>query len=257
MASVRNVDKIILINDYLKEFAIKDNIPESKLLALGSPKIDSLINNLNNDEEYPREWKEKLEGKKVYLLETGCTYFINEPYKKIQELANILNITNINKNTAIIWRPHPLTKSAIKRYIPSLLDFYNKLTQIDIKGNNRLYNNVIFDETDNYMNAIKASDVLISGVSSILGAYLLTDKKIIFLGKDIPKGSLVPRDNFYYFYNKEESWFNLIEKINKDDTPVLENRKEIVNKIYKNIDGTSGEKIYKSVKVCLITESKK
>ena len=107
------------------------------------------------------------------------------------------------------------------------------------------------------MNAIKASDVLISGVSSILGAYLLTDKKIIFLGKDIPKGSLVPRDNFYYFYNKEESWFNLIEKINKDDTPVLENRKEIVNKIYKNIDGTSGEKIYKSVKVCLITESKK
>jgi len=248
MPSVKNVDKIILINDYLKEVAIKDNIPESKLIALGSPKIDSMINNLKGNKDYPKDWEEKLDGKTVYTLNTGCLYFVNDSFSKIEEITNILNITNINKNTALIWRPHPLTKISIMKYSPQLLGYYNKLIEEHIKGENRLYNNVIFDETDNYLYSLNASDVLISGEGSLLGAYLLTEKKIIFMDKEMPKGSVVPDNAFYYFYNEKEPWYELVGKINEGYDPLAKNRKGLATKVYKNSDGTSGEKIYKEIK---------
>lgn len=244
MPSVKYVDKIILMNDYIKEVAINDNIPNSKLISLGSPKIDFLVSNITKEKIYPDEWKDRLEGKTVYLLETGCMYFINNTFAKIEEVINILSITNINKETAIIWRPHPLTKTALGRYSPDLLGFYNNLTENNIKGVSRLYNNVILDETDNYLNAINSSDALISASSSILGAYLLTEKKIIFLGKEIPKPSLVPDDIFYYFYDEKESWYELINKINKGYDPLLNNRKGIAEKVFKNLSGNVGQEIY-------------
>ncbi|MGY5239908.1 hypothetical protein [Clostridium tertium] len=252
MPSAKNVDKIILINDFLKEVAIEDNIPESKLIALGSPKIDFIISSFKNSNIYPNEWKEKLNGKIVYLLETGCLHFINDPFSKIEELINILNITNLNKKTALIWRPHPLTKTALAKYRPDLLDFYNNLTEKNIKGKNRLYNNVILDETDTYLYAINASDVLISGNSSLLGTYLLTEKKIIFLDKEMPKDSIIPENAFYYFYNEKEPWYELTEKINKGDDPLIAARRGIADRIYKNLDGSCGEKIYSKIKECLI-----
>lgn len=254
MPSTRYVDKIILMNDYLKEFAINDNIPESKLISLGSPKIDFLVKNITKEKIYPDEWKDRLIGKMVYLLETGCLYFVNNTFAKIEEVINILNITNMNKDTAIIWRPHPLTKTALRRYSPDLLGFYNNLTENNIKGDNRLYNNVILDETDNYLNAINSSDALISASSSILGAYLLTEKKIIFLGNEMPKPSLVPDNIFYYFYNEKETWFELIEKINKGYDPLLNNRKGIAEKVFKNLSGNVGQEIYEVIRDLFINK---
>ena len=248
MPSAKNVDKIVLINDILKENAINDGIPESKLISLGSPKIDSMVRNLKVNRYYPIEWEEKIAGKTVYVLDTGCLHFLNNTFSKIEEITNILNITNLNKNTAIIWRPHPLTKTALMKYSPELLQYYNTLTEEHIKGDNKLYNNVILDETDNYLYALNASDVLISGNGSLLGAYLLTEKKIIFLDKEMPKGSVVPENTFYYFYNETESWYELIEKINSGYDPLAKNRKGVASSIYKNLDGTCGEKIYGLVK---------
>ncbi|MBU5483066.1 hypothetical protein KQI86_01930 [Clostridium sp. MSJ-11] len=248
MPAIKNVDKIILVGDFVEKSAIKDGIPKSKLMTLGSPKIDSMVNNLKENKAYPIEWKEKLDGKTVYLLDTGCLYFINDPFSKIEEITNILNITNINKNTALIWRPHPLTKISIMRYIPQLLKYYNKLTEYHIKHRNGLYNNVILDETDNYLYALNAADVLISGNGSLLGSYLLTEKKIIFLDEKMPEGSVIPPNVFYYFYNKKEPWYELIERINNGDDPLSKNRKGIASKVYANTYGTCGEEVYRTIK---------
>ncbi|MEW9093543.1 MAG: tetratricopeptide repeat protein [Clostridiaceae bacterium] len=248
MPAINNVDKIILVGNFVEKAAIKDGIPKSKLITLGSPKIDSMVNNLKENRVYPIEWKEKLDGKTVYVLDTGCLYFINDPFSKIEEITNILNITNISKNTALIWRPHPLTKISIMRYIPQLLNYYNKLTEYHIKHKRGLYNNVILDETDNYLYALNAADVLISGNGSLLGSYLLTEKKIIFLDEKMPEGSIIPPNVFYYFYNKKEPWYELIQRINDGDDPLSKNRKGIASKVYANTDGTCGEEVYRTIK---------
>ncbi|NMB07174.1 MAG: tetratricopeptide repeat protein, partial [Tissierellia bacterium] len=248
MPSIKNVDKVILVGDFVRKEAIKDGIPESKLLTLGSPKLDSMINNLKKDSSYPAEWEKKLDGKVVYTLDTGCLYFVRNPFKAIEEITNILSISNANKNTALIWRPHPLTRISIMKYIPQLLTYYNNLTEYHIKSSNGFYNNVILDETDNYLYALNAADVLISGNGSLLGSFLLTGKKIIFLDEKMPKGSVIPSNAFYYFYNKKESWYELVSKINDGYDPLAKNRINLANRIYKNIDGSCGEKIYKKIK---------
>ncbi|MFP4697151.1 MAG: hypothetical protein ACLFMO_00440 [Eubacteriales bacterium] len=248
LRGIKNVDKVILISDFLKKAALEDGIPESKLLNLGSPKIDSMVNNLRKSGKYPDEWKDKLKGKTVYALDTGCLYFVNDMFSRIEEITKILNIPNMNKDTAVIWRPHPLTRTAIRKYIPQLMPYYDNLIENQIKGENATYKNVIFDETDNYLYVLNAADTLIARSGSLLGAFLLTEKKIIFLDKDMPKGSVVEKDTFYYFYNEEEPWHELIERLTKGEDPLENNRKGLASKIYKNVDGTSGKKIYETIK---------
>jgi len=68
------------------------------------------------------------------------------------------------------------------------------------------------------------------------------------MDKEMPKGSVVPDNAFYYFYNEKEPWYELVGKINEGYDPLVENRKGIASKIYKNSDGTSGEKIYQKIK---------
>ncbi|NLZ92749.1 MAG: hypothetical protein GX922_01835 [Firmicutes bacterium] len=246
--TLKYVDKVIVIGDFVKKAAIKDGIPESKVLSLGSPKIDSMVNSLKHKVSVPSEWEEKIKDKTVYVLDTGCLYFANDPFSRIEEITNIFNITNLYKDTVLIWRPHPLTKASIIRYVPQLLNYYNELIEHNIKAENKFYNNVILDETDDYKSALSVSDALISTGGSLIGAYLLTGKKIIFLDKEMPKGTVVPSDTFYYFYNKKESWYKLIERLNAGDDPLAEKRKGLAGKIYKNPDGTCGEKIYQAIK---------
>ena len=105
-----------------------------------------------------------------------------------------------------------------------------------------MYNNIILDETDDYFPALKAADVLISSDGSLLRSYLLTEKKVIFLDKTLPNNSLVPSNAFYYFYNQDEPWYELVKKFAKGYDPLAVNRKGIASKVYANIDGTCGEK---------------
>ncbi|WP_353893740.1 hypothetical protein PRVXH_000501 [Proteinivorax hydrogeniformans] len=255
LPSINNVDKVVVPGNFFKKMALRDGIPKSKLLNLGSPKIDSMVNNLKKIKMYPNEWKEKLDGKTVYVLDTGCLYFVEDPFARIEEITNILNITNATQKSAVIWRPHPLTRISILKYIPQLLKYYDDLIENKIKNKNGIYNKVIFDETDNYLYALNAADVLIARNGSLMRVYTLTGKKIILLNDKMPKGSAVQNNVFYYFYNKKESMHELVEKINEGYDPLAKNRKELAAKIYKNTDGTCGEKVYATTKKIMLKRS--
>jgi hypothetical protein len=254
LPTVGNVDKIIVAGDYLKTAAIRDGIPEEKILALGSPKLDALVNALKKDVSYPDEWKKKIEGKTVYLLNTGCMFFATQTFLRISNLANFLNIANINKTNVVIWRPHPLTKASILKYTPHIMEYYNHLTERFIKQKEfGVYNNIILDETDDYLPALKAADVLVSGDGSLLRSYLIAEKKVLFLDKEMPEGSLIPSDAFYYFYNEDEPWHELVKKFSQGYDPLAENRKGMAAKVYANTDGTCGEKVYQTIKECVLS----
>lgn len=249
--TVENVDKIVLVGDYLKKAAVHDGIPSEKLLVLGSPKLDAIVNAMGKDIPLPNGWAERVEGKTVYLINTGCMFFAGVPFEALERLVDFLSIPKIDDQSVVIWRPHPLTKISIMKYAPYLLDYYVNLTEKYIKGKDKLYSGVILDETEDYIPALKVADVLISSDGSLLRSYLLTGKKVLFWDEKEPKGSLLPPDVFYYAFDRSEPWYELVKKFPTGYDPLAKNRINIAANVYANTDGTSGEKVFASIKECL------
>lgn len=248
LPTIRNVDKVIYVNEYEKQEAIREGISEDKILVLGSPKLDRMIMALKEDMKYPMEWRDKIEGKQVYLINTGCLYFANNPFQAMEQLIDFFNITRFIDNTAVIWRPHPLTKISVIKHTPYFKDYYLNLTENILKGDNEFYQRIILDETDDYIQSLKIADVLISNDSSILNSYLITEKKVLFWGEKMPEDSLLPSNVFYYAFNKAEPWYQLAKKFSEGYDPLNINRRNMVSKVYVNADGTAGKKVYTTIK---------
>ncbi|WP_027308321.1 hypothetical protein [Caloramator sp. ALD01] len=250
--TIKYVDKIILAGQHVKNAAIRDGISEDKLLVLGSPKFDKLIKFMKTNEELKVSWADKINGKFVFVLNTGCMFFSDNPFDKITLLINIFNIPNIVENSVIIWRPHPLTRVAIQRYRPELLEYYDTLVNKYIK-NNGIFKNIIIDNEDDYLPALKVADVLISYDGSLLRSFLATKKKIIFLSKEHFKISndFNSDDIFYYFFDENNHWSEIVKKLSQNYDPLSEKRSMAAEKFYVNIDGTCGEKVYYYIKNCI------
>ncbi|WP_379137998.1 hypothetical protein [Paenibacillus sp. sgz500958] len=257
LPSVANVDKVILIDDFLKKAAIREGLPEDKFLVLGSPKFDAMVKAIHEGAPYPEEWKERVEGKTVYLINTGCLFFGNSPFVPLERLLDFFNIPRIAENSIVIWRPHPLTKISIMKYAPHFTEFYINLIEKWIKGRDPLYNHIIFDETEDYMPALNLADVLISSDGSLLRSYLLTEKKVLFWGEGLPKGSLIPDNVFYQAFDRSEPWYELVKKFAAGHDPLADNRKGVAAKVYTNVDGTAGEKVHYVIKKSVLEESLK
>ncbi len=246
--AIDNIDKFILAHNKEKEIAMKEGISEDKLLVLGSPKLDIMYRSLHKTPNHPEEWKEKLDGKTVYLLNTGCLYFAANPFLALEKLIDIFNIPRFVENSVILWRPHPLTKISILKYTPYFSGYFSNLLENCIEGDDALYKGIILDETDDYMNALLLADILVTTDSSILRSYLLTEKKVLYWDEKIPEDSLVPDDAFYYAYDKSEPWYEVVKKFSKGYDPLKKNRLGLGSQVYVNADGSAGEKIFRKIK---------
>ena len=253
---LKNVDKFILVNNKEKEIALKEGIPEEKLLVLGSPKLDIINRALQKPPSYPLGWKEKLEGKTVYLINTGCMYFTENPFSALEKLIDIFNIPRFVENSVVIWRPHPLTKISVLKYSPFFAAYLNNLLENCILSDDPLYKGIILDETDDYINTLLLADVLISSDSSILNAYLITEKKVLYWDEKLPDDSLLPENVFYYMYKKPEPWYDIVQKFSKGYDPLEKNRLGLSSRVYVNADGSSGEKIFREIKKGVIEKVK-
>lgn len=92
--------KITYVNEYLK-FAkeqglqgehINRKYQESRILGLGSPKIDKVLYSKKSDYSIPEEWSKKIEGKQVILFNTTIASLLRNNEKYIEKLKYILNI---------------------------------------------------------------------------------------------------------------------------------------------------------------------
>lgn len=176
-------------------------------------------------------------------------------------LSNLLNIPSIAENSVLIWRPHPLTRASIKQYTPDLLSYYDILVK-EYLAKEFIYKNVIFDETEDYLPALIAADVLITvGDGSLLRAYLATGKKVIFVHNDIPvnpsffSNSIIPSKGFYYYYNQDEPWQEIVKKMANGDDSLKEHRRDLLERSYVNTDGTCGAKVYRAIKEHVLSKN--
>lgn len=239
LPSLQNVDKIVLAGSYLEQPAIDYGIPKEKLLSLGSPKLDTIVRALQGDSNIPVEWEKRLGNKKVLFINT--LYHVFEHW---DTLTQLLSLTKEDPELAIIWRPHPLTENFLEQKLPQYVEAYRDVKRIIRLG--KEYPSVVLDETKDYLCALKRADVMVSGVSSLLNAFLLTKRPVLFLG-ELPKSSILPKETFYYVPKEKEQLQKVLHTMLYEETREKEQLREKAFEIYANCDGTCGKKVHREL----------
>lgn len=170
-----------------KYYAEAFNIDESKVIALGVPRTDILL-----DKDYKDYIRHKLEndnpsikGKKII---TYAPTFRGGPKERQNfklELDPVKILENIGEDYIIILKLHPSVKNGIEDVISIPSNLKNKIINLN-------------SETD-INDLIMVSDILISDYSSVIfeGAFL--NKKMILFAYD--KDEYLKERDFYYEYD--------------------------------------------------------
>lgn len=123
--------------DVLTKHAGKDTKKywEEKVLGLGSPKVDKLLNTKIEELEIPEEWKKILEKpdgswKKVILYNTSVSALLKHEEQMLEKMKSVLQTFYENQDeVALLWRPHPLIKATIESMRPQLRKAYEEIVK--------------------------------------------------------------------------------------------------------------------------------
>ena len=139
-------------------------IAQEKFLPLGSPKFDSVIHKCQNPPKLPKEWKEKMSGKKVYFYNTSITGMLENTENFLKKMEYVFKCFADRTDVCLLWRPHPLLETTFDSMRPEYRIHYEELKKEFI---NRQIG--ILDDTSDIEDSIAWSDAYIgdSGTSVI------------------------------------------------------------------------------------------
>ncbi len=159
---------------------------KEKILGLGSPKIDKLVNTKAEDVEIPDEWKKIIYGpdgvkKKVFLYNTGVSGLLEHSEQYIRKMKNVFEIFKANQErTALLWRPHPLIEATISAMRPQLWTEYKQLADRYREAGWGIY-----DDTADLSRALAVSDAYYGDHSSLVKLCLQAGKPIMIQDVEI------------------------------------------------------------------------
>lgn len=153
---------------------------EKKILGLGSPKVDKVLNTKKEDLIIPEEWLkiiQKPDGswKKIIFYNTSITALLKYGNKILDKMRGVFKTFKENKDeVALLWRPHPLIRATVASMRPQLWDEYNKMVaQYKEEGWG------IYDDTADMDRAVVLSDAYYGDGSSVVQLYLKTGKQVV------------------------------------------------------------------------------
>ncbi|MCP0886873.1 hypothetical protein LB941_05905 [Ligilactobacillus sp. WILCCON 0076] len=245
--TIKNIDKLVVAGQFVKDAAVKYGIPEEKVLVLGSPKMDAVYQATKDGKKIPEKWKKQLENKFVFALDTNCTYLINNKYSGFAFIQQVFDAARMNPNCAVIWRPHPLSRLTIEHFSPDMLDEYDALVEA-IKNNSPEYPNIVYDDGPEYFSFLSASDAYISELNSIMALYTITEQPMILNSVSLGEAILLPDKAFYHFYDASYPWYQIVKDLINGNDKKRKLRKKLASQIYSYTDGTSGKMIHQEIK---------
>ena len=145
---------------------------EEKILGLGSPKVDKVLNTRKDKLEIPEEWKEmteKPEGgrKKVVFYNTSVGALLRYDGQYLEKMKEVFDFFYQKKEEiTLLWRPHPLIEATIQTMRPQLWEEYRVL-----RDNYRQGNWGIYDDTPDMNQGIALSNIYYGDRSSIVELY--------------------------------------------------------------------------------------
>ena len=175
-----NADYIVIQSEKYRKFFDR-RIPDSKFLAFGSPKFDSVLHKCQNPPAAVGTWKEKAAGKKVYFYNTSIGGMLENTDAFLKKMKYVFDIFKKREDACLLWRPHPLMESTLdsmrKGYKSRYLALKKKFIEEDIG---------IFDETADIENTITLCDAYIGdSATSVTSLFGIAGKPLFILNNYI------------------------------------------------------------------------
>ena len=187
MPSYDNADYIIIQSEAMRPF-FDPSIPVDKLLPLGSPKFDRVIQMCQNPPKMPEKWKEKINGRKVYFYNTSLGGLLQNTEKFLLKMRYVFETFTGRDDACLLWRPHPLINATLNSMRQEAQIAYNQLKTYFIENNIGIY-----DDTPDIDKSIAFSDVYIGDTrTSVTSLFGVAGKPTFFLNNDI---NALPNEN--------------------------------------------------------------
>ena len=161
---------------------------EEKILGLGSPKVDKVLNTQVTEMDIPEEWRKIIqkhdgERKMIVFYNTGVSALLSFSEKWVDKINNVLDIFKENQDEiALLWRPHPLIENTMKSMRPELLEQYLAIREKYISEGWGIY-----DDTAELDRAIALSDAYYGDSSSVVQLFQQTGKPIMIQNMGVLK----------------------------------------------------------------------
>lgn len=173
-------DYIIIQAEKYRKF-FDPELPQEKLVPLGSPKFDKVIRLCNNPPEPPQEWKAQMEGKKVYFYNTSLNGMLADTEAFLKKMEYVFQTFKGREDACLLWRPHPLMESTFDSMRESYRPFYDALKSAFVED--RIG---ILDETADIEKTIALSDVYIGDAgTSVTSLFGIVGKPLFILNNTI------------------------------------------------------------------------
>lgn len=153
------------------------SIPREKFLPLGSPKFDRVIRLCKNPPEPPAEWKEKMEGKRVYFYNTSLGGMLDDTESWLKKLRYVFDTFKGVDDACLLWRPHPLLEPSMESMRPEYREEYESLKKSFIEDDIG-----IFDTTPDMGISIALSDAYIGDAgTSVISLFGVAGKPVYIM----------------------------------------------------------------------------
>ena len=159
---------------------------EQKILGLGSPKVDKVLNTRKEDLEIPEEWLkiiQKPDGsyKNIIFYNTSINGLLKHEEKMLAKMQAVFKIFRENKEeVALLWRPHPLIESTISSMRPRLWEMYEQIVKQYIEEGWGIY-----DDTADLNRAIALCDAYYGDRSSVVQLCQEAGKPVMLQNVDV------------------------------------------------------------------------
>lgn len=175
-----HADYIVIQSEKYRKY-YDPRIPDKKFLAFGSPKFDSVIHKCQNPPEPPKEWKEKMLGKKVYFYNTSITGMLRHTENFLKKMEYVFNTFQGREDACLLWRPHPLLESTFDSMRMQYKPIYKMLKRRFIEENIG-----ILDTTPDIESTIALCDAYIGDAgTSVTSLFGVAGKPLFILNNNI------------------------------------------------------------------------
>ena len=165
----------VWINILVRRTNKKDrNYWEKRILGLGSPKIDKVLNSKKEYFDIPKQWKKLIKNKKVVLYITSISPMLQNSDKVCAKLRYVFDTFQNRDDVVLWWRPHPLMKYTFHSMRPQFEKEYLSIEKQYIEEGWGIY-----DDSSDLHRAICWSDAYYGDMSSVLTLYRETGKPIM------------------------------------------------------------------------------
>lgn len=176
----RHVDYIVIQADCVRRF-FDSSVPAKKLLSLGSPKFDRVVQMCRKPPEPPVVWQKKMQGRKVYFYNTSLSGMLADTKSFLEKMQYVFQTFRNCENACLLWRPHPLLDSTFQSMRRDYYPVYEQLKRYFSENDIGIY-----DETPDIDQSIAWSDVYIGDAgTSVTALFGIAGKPLFILNNNI------------------------------------------------------------------------